>query len=144
MLQAVLASHYIRWVRVLLLYVVVSSALVSTSSAQVQEADVVYASTDLEVPPKIAAPAIASKLLQDSYPDALRRAGVGGIVQIQFVVASSGRVEESSVYVVETPVQALGEAAKRVVARITFKPGMHNGQPVRARVLLPLVYKSVR
>lgn len=120
-------------------------ALVARPSAmKAQDADVVYASTDLEVPPKIAAPAIASKLLQDSYPDALRRAGVGGIVQVQFVVGSTGRVEESSVYVVETPVQALGEAAKRVVSRMTFKPGLHNGQPVRARVLLPLVYKAVR
>lgn len=117
-------------------------ALLSPASLRAQESEVIYASSDLETPPKIATPTFATKLLQDSYPDALRRAGVGGVVQLQFIVGSSGKVEQSSVEVIEAPVEALGDAAKKVVTRIAFKPGLHNGQPVRARVLLPLVYKA--
>ncbi|MFN8582847.1 MAG: energy transducer TonB [Gemmatimonadaceae bacterium] len=108
-----------------------------------QVADVVYASSDLDVPPKLATPALASRWLQEAYPDALRRAGIGGTVQVQCVVSSSGRVEEGSIRVIEAPVEALGDAAKRVVTRMTFKPGQYRGQPVRARVLLPLVFKSL-
>jgi protein TonB len=119
-------------------------ALCLPSAARAQAGDMVYASSDLEVPPKIAAPTVASRIVQGAYPDALRRTGVGGIVQLQFVVGPSGKVEPSSIEVLESPVDALAEAAKRAVTRMEFKPGMHNGQAVRARVLLPVVFKSNR
>lgn len=109
-----------------------------------QSGDIVYASSDLEVPPRIAVPTAASRALQDAYPDALRRAGIGGVVQLQFVVGTSGKVEASSVEVIESPAAALSAAAKRAVARVEFKPGMHHGVAVRSRVLLPVEFKSER
>jgi TonB family protein len=109
-----------------------------------QSGDIVYAGSDLDVPPRIASPTAASRTLNNAYPDALRRAGVGGVVQLQFVVGTSGKVEESSVEVIESPGAALSAAAKRAVARVEFRPGMHHGVAVRARVLLPIVFKSER
>lgn len=118
--------------------------LVQSTIARAQTGEMVYASSDLETPPRVASPALASRVVQNAYPDALRRAGVGGVVQLQFVVGPSGKVEESSIEVVDAPIAALGDAAKRAVTRVEFKPGMHNGQAVRARVLLPVVFKSNR
>jgi periplasmic protein TonB len=102
----------------------------------------VYAGADLDTPPKLVSPTAAARLVQDSYPEQLKRAGVGGTVQVQFVVDEKGKVEASSIEVVAASLPQLGEAAKQIVEKIEFKPGTAKGGAVRSRVLLPLVFKA--
>lgn len=101
----------------------------------------VHDMSELESLPKVAS-AAASRLIARSYPDALKRAGISGSVQLEFVVSPQGKVEAGSVQVVAASVPALGEAAKSVADKLEFTPGTIKGEAVRARVVLPLVYKA--
>ncbi len=98
--------------------------------------------SELETMPRFSSAAATARLIQRSYPEAMRRAGINGTVQLEFVVGASGKVEPGSVQVVAASTPQLGEAAKTIAEKIEFTPGMIKGEPVRARVLLPLVYKA--
>ncbi len=110
--------------------------------AQAQAADSVYTAAELTTPPKLASATATAHQIQRSYPENLKRAGITGQVQVEFIVDSKGKVEASSVEVVLASVPALGEAAKGAVQEIEFIPGKLNGNPVRTRVLLPISYKQ--
>lgn len=102
----------------------------------------IYPVNELTNPPKLASEETASRLILASYPEDLRRRHIGGVVELQFVVDSKGNVDASSVEIVDATHTALGEAAKRVVTRLTFAPGKVNGTSVKTRVILPIVYKT--
>lgn len=106
-----------------------------------QAADSVYNASELSTAPHLSSTAAAARLIRSSYPDQLKRAGIGGDVQVEFVIDPQGKVDPSSIQVVMASVPALGEAAKSVVRSLEFSPGKVNGTPVRTRVVLPLVYK---
>ncbi|MHB1297461.1 MAG: energy transducer TonB [Gemmatimonadaceae bacterium] len=95
----------------------------------------------LDVPPKVASPEMTSRLLARSYPAALKRAGVTGTVNVEFVVDATGKVEPSSLKIVDSTSPELAAAAKSVVPEIKFKPGERQGKAVRSIVVLPIVYK---
>ena len=80
-------------------------------------------------------------MIQDSYPEDLKRRKVGGLVELQFVVDAQGNVVPGTVEVVDATQTALGEAAKKMANRLTFEPGKLNGNKVKAKVVLPIVYK---
>jgi protein TonB len=109
------------------------------SVAQAQ--DKVYALAELETPPKLKSTAEAGRLISESYPEELKRRGVGGMVEVQFVVDASGKVDAGSVEVLDATHSQLGEAAKKVAARLTFQPGKAGGSAVKSKVVLPVVYK---
>jgi protein TonB len=117
-------------------------AAASPRIAGAQDDKQVYAGEDLTTPPKIASMMAAARLVQRSYPEALRRQGVSGLVQVQFIVGSDGKVEAGSVEIVAASVAGLGDAAKGVVPKLEFTPGKVNDKPVRSRVVLPLTYKA--
>lgn len=98
--------------------------------------------SELETLPKFSSTGAAARLIQRSYPEAMKRAGINGTVQLEFVVDEKGKVEPNTVQVVAASIPALGEAAKSIADKIEFTPGTIKGEPVRARVLLPLVYKA--
>lgn len=98
--------------------------------------------SELETMPKFSSAGAAARLIQRSYPDALKRAGVNGTVQLAFVVSAQGKVEPGTVEVIAASAPALGEAAKQIADKIEFTPGTIKGEAVRARVLLPLIYKA--
>ena len=100
----------------------------------------VYAPNELSEMPKIANMSQAQKVIEGSYPDALRRSKVAGKVQIQFVVTEDGSVDPASVSVVSATVDELGSAAMDAVKRIKFKPGKKDGAAVKARVVIPIAY----
>jgi protein TonB len=110
----------------------------ATAEAQ---SDKVYAISDVQAPPKLSSTATAARLIQDSYPADLKNRGVGGMVELQFVVDDKGKVDPGTVEVVDATQTALGEAAKKVVARLDFNPAKVNGTPVRVKVTLPIIYK---
>ena len=110
------------------------------TAAQAQD-DKVYAISDVQAPPKLSSTAVAARLIQDSYPADLRNRGVGGMVELQFVVDAKGKVDPSSVEVVDATQTALGEAARKVVTKLDFNPAKVNGTPVKVKVTLPIIYK---
>ena len=102
---------------------------------------VVYAGADLDAPPTLVSPENAARLLTRSYPASLKRFGVTGTVQVQFIVSANGKVEPASVQVMSSTAPQFATAARSVVERIEFRPGEVKGLPVRALVLLPIIYK---
>ena len=85
--------------------------------------------------------AATARLIARAYPEDLRKSNTGGSVQLEFVIGKDGKVETSSISVVEATQPALGNAAKAVVEKMEFVPGKKDGQSVRTRVQLPLVFK---
>ena len=116
-------------------------ALAVPGEAAAQAADV-YGSEALTTPPKIMSMSKTASLMSQSYPSRLKSAGIGGTVQVQFIVGVDGKVEPGSIEVVASTVGALAEAAKQVAEKMEFSPGKVNDAPVRARVVLPLVYQA--
>jgi TonB family protein len=98
--------------------------------------------SEVETIPRFSSPSAASRLIAKSYPEQLKRAGISGSVQLEFIVSASGRVEPGSVQIVAATVPALGEAAKAIAEKIEFTPGTIKGEPVRTKVVLPLSYKA--
>lgn len=104
--------------------------------------DKVYSAEELTTKPKVESASRTAQLVQRSYPDKLKEAGVDGTVQVQFVIGADGKVDPGSIEIVAASVPALGEAAKQVAAKLEFHPGKVNDNPVKTRVLLPIVYKA--
>jgi hypothetical protein len=69
------------------------------STAQAQ--DKVYALAELETPPRLRSTVEAGRLISESYPEELKRRGVGGMVEVQFIVDASGKVQPGSVEVLD-------------------------------------------
>ncbi len=114
-------------------------ALVSATPAFAQgEA---FSQAQLQTPTRFVSQEVASRVLSRSYPPALKRAGVTGSVQLEFVVDATGAVEPSSVKVVIATNDELAEAAKTAVSDLRFRPGVKDGRPVRSTVSLPIEYR---
>lgn len=113
--------------------------LAGTASAQ---GDKVYAVSEVTNPPKLASSVNAARLIQESYPADLKSRGVGGMVELEFIVDSQGKVDAASVQIVDATQTALGEAAKKVVPKLDFNPGKLNGTAVKTKVVLPIIYKA--
>ncbi|ACY47902.1 energy transducer TonB [Rhodothermus marinus] len=73
------------------------------------------------------------------YPELARKAGMEGLVVVQFVVEPDGSV--SNVQVIRSAGRLLDEAAIRAVKQLRFKPGRQRGRPVRVRFSLPIRFK---
>ena len=82
----------------------------------------------------------AQRAILRSYPQALQDAGVGGKVQLRFIVDAAGKVEADTIEVVATTVQVLGAAAAEAMAGIEFNPGKKDGSAVRTLVVMPITF----
>ena len=68
------------------------------------------------------------------YPPALKAAGVEGVVTLEFVVSTEGRVEGGTIKVVSSTNKAFEEPAIEAVRKSIFKPAKVRGSPVRQLV----------
>ena len=68
------------------------------------------------------------------YPQMLREAGVEGMVLLDFVIDASGRVDSSSITVLESTNGAFVAPATDVIQRSLYQPGELDGEPVAVRV----------
>ncbi len=75
------------------------------------------------------------------FPPALRAAGLGGRVTLQFVVGTDGRVEASSVKVMSSTNKQFEEPAIAAIRRARFKPAKMRGQPVRQLVQQAIAFE---
>lgn len=94
----------------------------------------------LTVLPQVQSASQASSAILSEYPRNLQESGIGGRVQVRFVVLADGTVDPGSVEVVAASVNALGNAAAKAVARIRFKPGQKDGAAVPAVVVMPTTF----
>lgn len=68
------------------------------------------------------------------YPEMLRQAGIEGSVVLEFVIDTSGRVEESSIKIIQSTNRAFEGPARDVIRRSLYRPGRVRGQAVRVLV----------
>lgn len=80
--------------------------------------------------------AIQSKI---KYPEAAKNQGIEGKVFIQAFINESGNVDNAKV------IKGIGggcdEVALEAVKQTKFKPGKHNGKPVKVQVSIPIMFK---
>ena len=74
------------------------------------------------------------------YPEEAEKNGIGGMVYVQFVIDTTGKVVEPKVIKSVSP--ELDTEALRVVSEMpAWKPGMQRGKPVRVSFTLPVIFK---
>jgi TonB family protein len=72
--------------------------------------------------------------LRPRYPEGLRRAGVSGLVQVEYVVDIEGRMDRRSVRVVASTHPGFVLAALQALRRAHFKPARRGGRRVAVLV----------
>jgi protein TonB len=80
--------------------------------------------------------------LHPRYPPELRRVGVNGLVELQYVVGSDGRADERSVRVLISSHPAFLLAALQALRDTRFKPARRNGRPVAVLVQQTIRFRS--
>jgi hypothetical protein len=80
--------------------------------------------------------------MAELYPRSLRDMRVGGLVVARFMVLENGRVDPSSIEIVQAEHPLLADATRRAIRTLRFRPGrmLWDGslQPVRVRTTMPL------
>jgi periplasmic protein TonB len=84
------------------------------------------------------------RLLERNYPPLLREAGVTGTVQVRMRVEEDGTVDASSISIESASNDQFGDATKRAVARLRFRPAKVGGHAVKVWVTLPVTWAISR
>ena len=82
-----------------------------------------------------------ARALQDSYPSALRDAGIGGTAQIWFFIDETGKVQRLQINQ-SAGHEELDAAALKVAALIEFTPALKDDQPVPVWISLPITFTT--
>jgi protein TonB len=80
--------------------------------------------------------------LHPRYPEALQRAGMSGLVQVEYVVGSDGRVDERSLRVLASTHPAFLLTALEALGYARFRPARRGGQPVAVLVQQIIRFRS--
>src|SRR3954454_20524558 len=72
--------------------------------------------------------------LNPLYPERLRRAGISGSVQLEYVILPSGRVDSASIRVIANTEPAFAASVISAVHSASFKPARYRGMPVAVLV----------
>lgn len=115
--------------------------LMIPADAQAQDASRTYTLDEVETRPSLSSLIVFQRIISEGYPEDLKRRRMGGIAEISFVVDARGKVEASSVEIVDASQPAFGQAAKSAIMMAAFKPGKVSGSAVRTKVSLPIVYR---
>lgn len=75
------------------------------------------------------------------YPDALRAAGIEGVVRMRFIVGANGRVESGSLETIDSPNAAFTQAVHNALLSMRFRPAEVGGRPVRQLVEQSFTFK---
>jgi TonB family protein len=123
------------------LSVFLSLVIASQAGAQQPPADSarVYELAEVEVLPRPQNSADLIAALNQGYPQHLREAGVGGTVQVAFVVNTGG--EPADVRVLSTPDSAFNAPTVQAVSLLRFTPAQVQGRPVAVRVEQPITWR---
>jgi TonB family protein len=127
--------------RSLAVFLVLALAAAAPSAAQQTAADAprVYDLHEVEVLPRPQNVADFTAALGRGYPAHLRASGVGGTVQVAFVVSPAG--EPSDVRVLSTPDSGFSQPTVQAVSLLRFTPAQVQGRPVAVRVEQPITWR---
>ncbi|HEX2079779.1 MAG TPA: energy transducer TonB [Longimicrobium sp.] len=100
----------------------------------------VYELHEVEVLPRPQNAAEFTAALAQAYPAHLREAGVGGTVQVAFVIGADGTPGE--VRVLSTPDSSFSGPTVQAVSLLRFTPAQAGGQPVAVRVEQPITWRA--
>lgn len=78
------------------------------------------------------------KQVMPAYPEVARKAGLEGVVYVQFVVGANGRVRD--VIVLRGP-EIFREAAVNAVLQFVFKPAVQNDRNIPVRMSMPIRFR---
>ncbi len=78
------------------------------------------------------------------YPEMLRQAGIEGSVILEFVIDTTGRVEETSINILSSSNRAFEGPARDVIRRSVYRPGRVRGVPVRVLVQQSISFNILR
>ncbi len=74
------------------------------------------------------------------YPELLRQAGIQGRVVLRAIIDTAGRVEPTSLKIVQSPSPGFDEPTKQWALKALFRPARLHGRAVRSYVNLPFDY----
>jgi periplasmic protein TonB len=103
-----------------------------------------YELAAVEEQPRLSNQAEIARQLERNYPALLRDAGVQGVVQVRMRVMEDGRVDPASITIVSASHEQFGDATRRTVERLRFRPARVGGRPVRVWVELPIQWTLSR
>ena len=97
-----------------------------------------YAVNEVDEPPQaISRPAVR-------YPAALRQRGVEGDVLLEFVVTTEGKVDPSTIEVIQATHDEFRSPAERSIRGTAYRPGRVNGNVVAVRVQQTVAFQLER
>lgn len=74
------------------------------------------------------------------YPALLKQAGIQGRVLLRAIVDTTGRIEPTSVRILQSPNAAFDEPTREWLMKALFRPARMHGRAVRAFINLPVDY----
>ena len=89
-------------------------------------------------------PVVARNTASPSYPSRMQAEGLGGRVIAQFVVDTTGQVEQETFRVIESTDVEFTIAVRRSLPRMRFEPAEVRGRKVRQLVQQPFVFSMGR
>lgn len=90
--------------------------------------------------PQLRNPQEILRLLQRSYPPALRDTGIGGVAHVWFFIDETGQVAKVQIHE-SSGHPALDEAALAVGRQMEFEPALNGDEPVAVWVSLPVMFE---
>ena len=126
--------------RVVALLVALAAAAPLAAQQSAPDSAQVYHLREVEVLPRPQNVAEFAAVLQHAYPPHLRATGVGGTVQVAFVVDTAG--EPRDVRVVSTSDSSFSAPTAQAVSLLRFSPAQVQGRPVPVRVEQPIVWRT--
>lgn len=102
----------------------------------------IYSADELDTRPSLANGSAFRSAVNRTYPATLRGSSTWGSAVVSFVVLPDGRVDRSSVTVVEASQPAFRGAAAAAIANARFNPARVAGQPVRTTVSMPITWQG--
>lgn len=126
--------------RALPLILALIAALPAVAQQTPPDSGRVYELHEVEVLPRPQNAADFSAALAQGYPPHLRGAGVGGVVQVAFVVGPDG--VPGDVRVLSTPDSSFDAPSTQAVSLLRFTPAQVGGHPVAVRVEQPITWRA--
>lgn len=85
-------------------------------------------------------PARLRGVVTPRYPERLRAAGISGRVLVRFIIDTTGRVEPTSVTILESDHDAMADAVRGVIPKLRFDPAEVSGVRVRMLGVMPFEF----
>lgn len=126
--------------RSLAVFLVLAAAAPAAAQQAPADSARVYDLHEVEVLPRPQNVADFTAALHSAYPAHLRSAGVGGTVQVAFIVRPDGA--PGDVRVISTPDSSLSAPSVQAVSLLRFTPAQVQGRAVAVRVEQPITWRA--